>query len=124
MAGAAGKAAAQVNTRSRSLGREDLAGGFFVLTEHAIDGAPPRPRPTGDDDDETDRDWNAQGFQAPRSSGEQRADRGSVRRRAHAVSRRRQARRKRPRNDRAKPGLIALTYAAPLIIANEKAVLS
>ncbi|WP_245490350.1 twin-arginine translocation signal domain-containing protein, partial [Mesorhizobium sp. M7A.F.Ca.US.011.01.1.1] len=31
MAGATGKAAAQVNARSRSPGREDLAGGFFVL---------------------------------------------------------------------------------------------
>jgi len=31
MAGATGKAAAQVKTRSRSFGREDLAGGFFVL---------------------------------------------------------------------------------------------
>ena len=31
MAGATGKAAAQVNARSRSPGRGDLAGGFFVL---------------------------------------------------------------------------------------------
>lgn len=33
MAGATGKAAAQVKTRSRFLGREDLDGGFFVLAD-------------------------------------------------------------------------------------------
>jgi hypothetical protein len=33
-----------------------LAGGFFVLTEHAIDGADPEQCPTGDDDDETHQD--------------------------------------------------------------------
>ncbi|MER9251528.1 hypothetical protein NKI59_06885 [Mesorhizobium sp. M0598] len=33
MAGATGKAAAQVHTRSRKPGREDLAGGFFVLMQ-------------------------------------------------------------------------------------------
>ncbi|GLS39109.1 hypothetical protein GCM10010869_47060 [Mesorhizobium tianshanense] len=43
------------NTRFRMHGRGDLAGGFFVLVEHAIDGAGPKPRPTGDNDDETDR---------------------------------------------------------------------
>lgn len=33
MAGATGKAAAQVNTRSRMHGRGDLTGGFFVLVD-------------------------------------------------------------------------------------------
>ncbi len=41
MAGATGKAAAQVYTRSRMHGRGGLAGGFFVLVEHAIDDAGP-----------------------------------------------------------------------------------
>ena len=56
MAGATGKAAAQVKTRSRMDGRAGLAGGFFVLTEHAIDGAGSTAPNRRDDDDETDQD--------------------------------------------------------------------